>query len=357
MTTKNKITKMMKTKKSIFKQCVSFGILYILIYNISYSQEYTPFKNNCVWSVNTIKYMTCGDTVINNKTYMKVFRQMETIPFEFDVSKADYFCAIRNDTTAKRVYGIYREPVWVCYNGNNHLFKSTDTSEFLLYDFALKLGDTISVASFECVDRTLEIEINKITRVPSITIAIASNNNFYISDIDSIIQMNDSTDRKRILIKGNNDMFLTSQFWIEGIGSSMGMLSTTDCYVLDIPRLHFLCYHEGSILMYQTPIIKFDSDSDCFDENSVGCLEKQKNDMGIYPNPVKDNLILTIMDISYNKKCIISIVNLLGQEVCRIAVNQEQTTIDVSNLYSGLYYLQIIKDNKTIDRHKFLKTN
>ena len=79
---------MMKTKKSIFKQCVSLGILYILICNMSYSQEYTPFKSNCVWSLNTFKYMTYGDTIINNKTYLKVYRQMETSPFEFDVSRA-----------------------------------------------------------------------------------------------------------------------------------------------------------------------------------------------------------------------------------------------------------------------------
>jgi len=350
---------MMKTKKSIFKQCVSLGILYILICNMSYSQEYTPFKSNCVWSVNTFKYMTYGDTIINNKTYLKVYRQMETSPFEFDVSKANYFCAIRNDTATKRVYGIYRDPVWVCYNGHNQLFKSTDTTEFLLYDFALKLGDTISVASFECVDRTLEIEINKITRVPSITIAVASNNNFYISDVDSIIHMNDSTERKRILIKGNNDMFLTSQFWIEGIGSSMGMLSTTDCYVWDMPHLHFLCYQEDSFLMYQTPVKEFDSNADCYDVSFGGSIAEKKLETAItiYPNPASNNLTLSTKNMALINHSIISICNLLGQEVRRVPLNQPQITIDLSTLYNGFYIIHTIKENKKINSQKIIKIN
>ena len=81
--------------------------------------EYHPFADNAVWSVNNIKYATHGDTTICGRDYLKVYRQEEDHPFDFDVEQAEYFCAIRNDTVGKRVYGIYKEAATVHYYNPN----------------------------------------------------------------------------------------------------------------------------------------------------------------------------------------------------------------------------------------------
>ena len=67
---------------------------------------YHPFADHSVWSVNNIKYGTWGDTIICGRDYLKVYRQEEDHPFDFDVEQAEYFCAIRNDTAAQRVFGL-----------------------------------------------------------------------------------------------------------------------------------------------------------------------------------------------------------------------------------------------------------
>ena len=104
--------------------------------------EYHPFADNAVWSVNNIKYATHGDTTICGRDYLKVYRQEEDHPFDFDVEQAEYFCAIRNDTAAQRVYGIYKESMPLYYfppycpiESYAPIGMTTDTSEFLLYVF------------------------------------------------------------------------------------------------------------------------------------------------------------------------------------------------------------------------------
>jgi alpha-tubulin suppressor-like RCC1 family protein len=74
---------------------------------------------------------------------------------------------------------------------------------------------------------------------------------------------------------------------------------------------------------------------------AVNSFEITEN-LKIYPNPVKD-----FLNISYeNPINIISIVNLLGQEV----INTNQSKIDVSDLISGTYFIKISSDDfvKTI---------
>jgi hypothetical protein len=84
----------------------------MLTYTIAQT-NYTLFPDNAIWSVNTVKYKTFGDTVINNPHYLKVYQQEKLQPFEFDINKANYFCAIRNDTVNKKVLGIYHKPTGV----------------------------------------------------------------------------------------------------------------------------------------------------------------------------------------------------------------------------------------------------
>ena len=70
-----------------------------------WAQEvYHPITDGSVWSVSNEKYMTAGDTVLDGKTYLKIYRQVGDYPFEFSLEDAEYFAAIRNDAVGKKVY-------------------------------------------------------------------------------------------------------------------------------------------------------------------------------------------------------------------------------------------------------------
>ena len=71
--------------------------------------------------------------------------------------------------------------------------------------------------------------------------------------------------------------------------------------------------------------------------------------LNIYPNPVRNEL--TILDGQGQA----TIYNLLGQAVNTLIINNEQLTIDVSNLEKGQYILSIQRENGEITMKKFVK--
>ena len=61
-----------------------------------------------------------------------------------------------------------------------------------------------------------------------------------------------------------------------------------------------------------------------------------------YPNPVKD-----ILNLSYNKNItLVSVINLLGQEVLSIKNSANDAKIDMSGLTAGAYMVKISSDNE-----------
>lgn len=73
-----------------------------------------------------------------------------------------------------------------------------------------------------------------------------------------------------------------------------------------------------------------------------------KNQIGISPNPSSDYITISSLD----KEQFYVIYNLLGQEVLSGNVSNELNTIDITNLYHGLYYLKLNTSSKAI---KFIK--
>lgn len=76
--------------------------------------------------------------------------------------------------------------------------------------------------------------------------------------------------------------------------------------------------------------------------------EKNQNDVEVYPNPVEKVLHL---NLTTNENFIVSILSHLGTEMLSIA---NQTSINVSSLPSGTYYVQI-STSKGIQRSRFVK--
>ncbi|NLK56299.1 MAG: T9SS type A sorting domain-containing protein, partial [Bacteroidales bacterium] len=64
----------------------------------------------------------------------------------------------------------------------------------------------------------------------------------------------------------------------------------------------------------------------------------------IYPNPANDNVTIQLKS---NEPASITFYSILGQEVMSAILNDNQTTIDVSNLNRGLYIVKVKQKGQT----------
>ena len=310
---------------------------------------YTPFPTeNAQWSVNNEKYALHGDTIINEKKYSKVYKQTADEAFEFDIDKAEYFCAIRNDVENKRVYGVYKDNLEVY----NHYNEEIEETESLLYDFSLNLGDTIEVANFDEADRAGYIQYVKYVRVESIGIYKFDGSHSYVTlyDTDSIFCLNNGEQRKRILLNGIHESL--QQSWIEGIGSSDGPFVHAHFSGLEYMPKRLLCFNENDECLYKQSSFDYDEDDDCFTNYYPdNVVENNENDIMIYPNPTDD--FINIENPSGSEYSI-DIYNDKGQKL----ISQSSSgisNINISDLPCGLYIITINSNYKNYN-FKLIKT-
>ncbi len=74
------------------------------------------------------------------------------------------------------------------------------------------------------------------------------------------------------------------------------------------------------------------------------------SNFNLYPNPTKNNLTIESLNEIQN----ISVFNLLGQEVKKLSLAATQTTLDVSSLKNGVYFITITSNGITSSK-KFIK--
>ncbi|MBP5649806.1 MAG: T9SS type A sorting domain-containing protein [Bacteroidales bacterium] len=316
--------------------------------------EYHPFADLAVWSVNNIKYATCGDTAICGKDYLKVYRQEEDHPFDFDIQQAEYFCAIRNDTSAQRVYGIYKEPTTVYYSTSDtpdlQYYLSTDTTEFLLYDFALLNDDTVTVASFDDI-------YNAYVHPGIYLYRVAPFHNEY----DYTIMLNDSSTRKvmnmqALAVPYYNDYIYME--WIEGIGSVSGTFTVSQGGFFDVwesSLLELICFMQDGNLLLSRPQADYDGVQDCFSIGNTGVKDNTSPQSNIYPNPTSGKVSISLPESWGERASQISVYNVNGQRVLAKSVETQPIEINLQDLPNGMYMVQIICDNKQVISKKIIK--
>ncbi|MBT3421499.1 MAG: DUF5011 domain-containing protein, partial [Bacteroidetes bacterium] len=84
--------------------------------------------------------------------------------------------------------------------------------------------------------------------------------------------------------------------------------------------------------------------------NSVGIDEATEVSMEVYPNPSNGVFNLTV-NMPASENVVISVLNLLGEEIMTINDGQlktEQFVLDLSNQASGVYILKAQTDSKTM---------
>ncbi len=247
------------------------------------------------------------------------------------------------------MYGIYKEAAQIYeWRGVEYnTYESTDSTEFLLYDFNLAVGDTVSVASFEDITPDFlgwgGIGVYKAFRNYS---------------ADTIEYLYDNTTRRKIHI--SLDLYHENpQTWIEGIGGNMGtfMRAYFDAYHDDGPSEHqLICFEHNDTMIYKNRNADYDFTDDCYSlGDTIGIGENSIAPFIIYPNPTNGKLFIDLSNIPASKWDNIIIFDACGKCMMRFKPAQPLNEIDLSYLAKGLYILSMPSEEKVVNRVKFIK--
>ena len=135
--------------------------------------------------------------------------------------------------------------------------------------------------------------------------------------------------------------------WIEGIGTDYGMLWPPEFPTGDYGDIRLTCYYVYERLHYINEDI-----GGCFLSDTEETTSTDVDQLNIfYPNPVSDRLSL-YPDIAghYDRYA----VHAVGGNTVLPEQNLRAEVIDVSQLDGGIYFLQLIADDRQVVK-KFVK--
>jgi len=233
--------------------------------------EFIP-DTNAYWTINTFvisatvplpHYGVKGDTVISGHTYYQIHQSNDS---SWNEANTTYFCAVRQN-----------QDQWL-------FMPKSDTAEYLLYDFNVVIGDTVTIHNPWTT-----------SWVPNVKVKVAS--------IDSVLI--NGVYKTRV---GVQDFFVnqTSEYWIEGVGSTNGLIYSGFKGL----EWHYqlICFHKDDTLQY----INSPND-DCYYANGLSVAELEGTEPAyLFPNPGRGLFNLQLNDL---KGADIEIYNMNGERL------------------------------------------
>lgn len=279
--------------------------LFVLSFNLCIGQSYIPILGNTnEWYVHmqgvggseTTKYSIITDTIFNSIEY-KVYRGDMIMDYTQNY--------VREDSINERVYLRYSIDSIQTY---------IDTSEILLYDFSMNVGDSINYKrqtdSIWCyVDSIVLVSTNAGYR-----------NKYYLHYYDPL------------------EYYTMNIEWIEGVGS---LIEFNYPYVTDYFSLNSLnCFFRNGIKIYQSDFSA--SLGDCNIETSINSYTNQI-EIQLYPNPAQENITIKATQ-NINQ---IEVIDYSGRIIRTITdINEPETIINISGLKQGFYFVKCKINNK-----------
>ncbi len=242
------------------------------------------------------KYYTDGDTLINSQTYVKI-KKLE-VPSINDLSLfPTYTGAIRQDTLNQKIYVVLTD----------------STTEHILYDFSLQVGDTNNSVLHSLVSDCLGFNTETL----------------YLIDT---IQVN-GNDHRVFHFQGSCAGNEVS--YIEGIGSDFGLLFPN---LMDMEESHLNCLKINSQPYYPY------SNANCTLPNTISVNNFDLLlDIRIFPNPASESLSISLPENSLKTDG--RLFYQTGKEVLRFNLFGGDNQLDVRELKSGIYTLKIDNQN------------
>ncbi|PKP03978.1 MAG: hypothetical protein CVU11_06355 [Bacteroidetes bacterium HGW-Bacteroidetes-6] len=264
-------------------------------------------------------YYVSGDTIINAKTYKKIYRSylftthINVHPlWPVPQSKPPcYLGALRDDPVADKTFFVYE--------GTN-----TDS---LLFDYNLLPGDTVKgiPGQFYSFPKT-------------------------VNSVDSV--MVDGSYRRRWNLDScytiGNYYFLP--YIIEGIGSSSGLIDGICDYAMDFTDRYLVCVKNGSTTLFESG---YNSEMGC--QPIIESLPEPDNELELlaFPNPFSQTT--TIQSDVVLKDAVLTIFDAAGNRVRIIeSISGQTILIERNNLPCGIYFCQLIQDNCVIAYKKIV---
>jgi hypothetical protein len=295
------------------KKLLSFSIIVLTSFT-GLSQVYNKMLTDSVrWnysvytfftaSIQQTKIETLNDTMLNSNIYKKI---------AFNNTTTSYF--IREDTLQKTV--------WL----------RTDTSEFIIYNFSLNLGDSIFLR---------RINYNPVT------------NNYTCSGyaiVDSIYSTNTLEGARRTLRLKGGRAYATYTYWIEGNGSINDYIIyyEDDCYLFfdfGYVASNTCTFHDG-IQTYQDSF--FPQCNNSTDLSTVLLSENLK----IYPNPFSNSTTFSFEEDGCYK---LKIYDLMGKLIEARKFSGKQLIYENYSLQAGIYFYEMSNEKNHFTRGKLIK--
>ena len=234
-----------------------------------------------------------GDTIIGLHQYKKIIIDKDSSWFGIY-----FFEAAREDTISKQI------------------FFHTGNAEYLVYDFSLQQGDTF------------------VTNISGCYIQMV---------VDSVSTLT--------LINGEvrKIMYLNQDQWIEGIGSLVGIYYAGIINCINDVYTQLICFTENDTLKYMNNFYQ----SCYYNTTSLGEVENE-NIFIAKPNPFSDYTTITINQPSHGTTTV-NIYNSFGERTKQYKnVSGKELKIEKGDLQSGMYFIQLLNDDKEISRGKIV---
>lgn len=260
--------------------------------------------NYCFNNVNVDEYYSIelsGDTVINCRIYHKL-----VVP------------SIKNNTgsTCGTINTGYQGAI--CQDSANRLviFMAPGShTEQLLYDFNMKVGDTVK---------------------GFLSLFTSSPDTIY--SIDSVLV--GSNFHKRWNISSYYDLHI-----IEGVGSTYGLIQPFSANTTDLPDFSVICFSQNGKTLYP------DTSTNCEVVNSTGDIKDGQELIKVYPNPSQGSFNIDFGQTDDIND--IQIADLSGRIFMHQSVNAN-SCINITNLPKGTYLLYLTDDEHRIIFRKLI---
>lgn len=273
---------------------------------------------------------TNGDTVINNHEYVVLGKRGENLPW-YSLGIGSGYCTHGIGSNGLPAWNSIQRKAYAYREDSTHkVYRRTlfgwsgDTTEVLLFDFALQVGDSLKGYFYDNMFAPWGYD-------PT------------VATIDSIFIENNW--RRKINFKGYNGE-AGCFYFIEGIGSNYGFIDWTDCPFFE-SSVELVCHTVNDSIIYPTNTFGCSNFSYITDNKE---LFIDAGNSFIYPNPASDYLRI---DMPGNTKpTVISIYNLTGQLISK--KNIVSSTIPITELDNGMYVFVIEDRDKVLGRQRVI---